>query len=115
MRLPMESLQNGTLQRSGHETLLYTPIQYVMCVAYHCYCGVVKLDFDNIFVQPEALRSGDIGRFLAAPLHRVFGFVFTYTQASVALVIVLLVSLSHSLSLSLSLSGAVSTAAVNRA
>jgi len=41
-----------------------------------------KVDFDDIFVQPEVLRSGDIGRFLAVPVRRVFGYVFTYTQAS---------------------------------
>jgi len=42
----------------------------------------VKVDFDDIFVHPEVLRNGDIGRFLTAPVRRVFGYVFTYTQAS---------------------------------
>jgi len=42
----------------------------------------MKVDFDDIFVPPEVLRNGDIGRFLTVPVRRVFGFVFIYTQAS---------------------------------
>jgi len=42
----------------------------------------VKVDFDDIFVQPDALRHGDIGRYLAVPVRRVFGFVFAYTQVT---------------------------------
>jgi len=42
----------------------------------------MKVDFEDIFVQPDALRRGDIGRFLSRPVHRVFGFVFAYTQVA---------------------------------
>jgi len=45
------------------------------------FCNV-KVDFDDIFVQPDALRHGDIGRYLAVPVRRVFGFVFAYTQVT---------------------------------
>ena len=38
------------------------------------------MDFEDIFVQAEALHNGDIGRFLTVPVRRVFGFVFSYTQ-----------------------------------
>ena len=42
----------------------------------------VKVGFEDVFMQPDALRSGDIGRFLARPVRRVFGFVFAYTQVN---------------------------------
>ena len=42
----------------------------------------MKVDFDDIFVQPDALRHGDIGRYVAVPVRRVFGFVFAYTQVT---------------------------------
>ena len=45
-------------------------------------CWSWKVDFENIFVQPDALSGGDIGRFLARPVRRVFAFVFAYAQVS---------------------------------
>jgi len=56
----------------------------------------VQVDFDDIFVQPDALHHGDIGRFLSVPVRRLFGFVFIYTQATKQRL--LYVSLSLSLS-----------------
>ncbi|KAI0213716.1 hypothetical protein LSAT2_001205 [Lamellibrachia satsuma] len=43
----------------------------------------VKVGFDDIFAEPRAVRTGDIGHILAKPVRKVFNLVFQYSQAAV--------------------------------
>ncbi|KAK2180102.1 hypothetical protein NP493_459g01024 [Ridgeia piscesae] len=43
----------------------------------------VKVGFDDIFSEPRAVKSGDIGHVLAKPVRKVFSLVFQYSQAAV--------------------------------
>ena len=41
-----------------------------------------QVGFDDIFSEPRAVKSGDIGHVLAKPVRKVFSLVFQYSQVS---------------------------------
>lgn len=50
---------------------------------YFLLSNCVKIGFDDIFIEPEAIRSGDIGKHLSPRLRLVFGNVYSYTQEAI--------------------------------